>query len=89
MESVIIKRWRPQKLSMEPAPSAGAGLSESPTDRASGGESSLVTLPRPRITVNTKLGSRSSMSRLRHMYTMPPSLCADVAFGDRSQNAAT
>lgn len=32
LESVIIKQWRPQKPRMEPAPSAGAGLSEGPTE---------------------------------------------------------
>lgn len=42
-----------------------------PRDRSGGRGRSLLTLPLARITVNTKLGSRSSMSHLRHMYSMP------------------
>lgn len=56
--------------------------------RSSGREKSRVKLSPPRVTVNTKPGSRSSMSHLRHMYSMPPPLRKDVAFGDREQNAA-
>lgn len=42
-----------------------------PGDRSGGQGRSLLTLPLAGVTVNTKLGSGSSMSHLRHMYSMP------------------
>jgi hypothetical protein len=64
-------------------PLAVMELSEGPRrDKDRAVEKHLVKLSLSRITLNTNLVSRSSMSQLRHMYRMPPSLSKDVAFGD-------
>lgn len=64
-------------------PQPGLELSEGPgRDKGLVVEKDLVKLLPSRIMGSANPGTRSSMSHLRHMYRMPPSLSTDVAFGD-------